>query len=345
MARIAEELGARVAVKAQVHVGGRGKAGGIKLADNPDEARIAAEKILGMEIKGSVVGVVLVERAAQIDREIYLGITIDRAGRSLVLIASPAGGVDIEEVAATQPEKILKIPFRLSTGVLAFQARQVASFLGLGKSRELFSITSALYRLFREKDASLVEINPLVVTAEGTLLACDGKLNLDDSGLFRNKELEDLRDTGQEDDLETKAREKRVSYVRLKGNIGCVVNGAGLAMATMDLVMHYGGRPANFLDIGGGAKEEQVAEALRIITSDEDVNTIFFNIFGGIVRCDRVAAGILQALRELKIEFPIVIRLSGTNAEQAREMLRETDLISVETMSGAARKAVEVSKR
>ncbi len=333
-----------VVVKAQVLVGGRGKAGGVKIAKTPDEVEKAAEDILGMEIKGCTVQKVLIEEAAQIERELYLGMIIDRAKKLPVVMCSPEGGVDIEEIARTMPDKILKLHTLPTAGLAGFQSRRIGMFLGLNKEqiKQLKHFIEALYCLFKETDASLAEINPLVVTSGGELIACDAKINFDDNALYRHKEIEALRDDSADDPLEVEARKKRVNYVHLGGNIGCIVNGAGLAMATMDIIKHFGGEPANFLDIGGGAKSEQVTEALRLITADKDVKAIFINIFGGIVRCDRVAQGILDAFESLDLTLPIVIRLTGTNEKEARDMLRGTDLITKPTMSDAARHVVEL---
>jgi len=344
---VARDLAPPVAIKAQVQVGGRGKAGGVKLARSLDEVGDLARAILGMNIKGSVVRKVLVESGVDIAREIYCGLIVDRASKHIVLMVSPAGGVDIEQVAAETPEKILKLSLKRHLGLPDYVARRAAYFLGLeGPAvRQFGAIARALYRAFVEKDCSLAEINPLVVTGDGALVACDAKMNFDDNALGRHPEIAEMRDESEEEPLETEARRAKVNYVKLDGRIGCIVNGAGLAMATMDVVKHFGGAPANFLDIGGGAKAEQVAEALRIVTADPNVNTILFNIFGGIVRCDRVAEGILMAQKKLNLTLPIVIRLSGTNEEIAREMLRDAGLISMPTMSEACKKAVEISQR
>lgn len=343
---IAQELNFPVVVKAQVLVGGRGKAGGVKLTHNLEEVRTAAAAILGMNIKGSTVKKVLIEEAAAIKQELYLGIIIDRAARMPVIMASPAGGVDIEEVARSTPEKILKIYIKPHIGLADFHARRIGYFLGLKSEtfKQLARFIKGLYQLLMEKDASLAEINPLVITKSGELIACDAKINFDDNALSRHPELELLRDEAEEDPLENIARKKKINYIHLQGNIGCIVNGAGLAMATMDIIKHFGGEPANFLDIGGGAKAEQVTEALRLITMDSNVKAILINIFGGIVRCDRVAQGILDALSQLQLQIPIVIRLTGTNEEQAREMLKNTKLITMPTMSSAAQKVVELVK-
>jgi len=347
-AAIAGGLTMPCVVKAQVHVGGRGKAGGVKLARSIDEVRAAAAAILGMDIKSCTVRKVLVEEAADIAREIYLGFIVDRASRLPVLMASAEGGVEIEEVAARTPEKILKIAIRPRVGLADFQMRRVAGFLGVTEkeqARQLAALVRALYQAFLKKDCSLAEINPLVIDRAGKIIACDAKMNFDDNALYRQPDVAAMRDTGEEEPLETRAREHKLSYVKLQGKIGCLVNGAGLAMGTMDVVKHFGGEPANFLDIGGGAKPEQVAEALRIITADPSVNTILFNIFGGIVRCDRVAQGILDAREKLDLRLPIVIRLLGTNYKKARQMLKGTPLLMCETMSEAAQKAVEMSRR
>ena len=344
-AKIAEKLGCKVVIKSQVHVGGRGKAGGVKLADDPKSAEEMANKILGMSIKGITVKKVLVETAADIAQEFYLGVVIDRAVRCPVIIASAAGGVEIEEVAKNTPEKILTIPVPTVSGLQPYQLRTIAGFLGLyDKVKVLGAFLQPLMDVFYKYDASLAEINPLVLTGAGEMIACDAKMNFDDSALFRHKDIAGLRDPAEDDPAENEAREKKLNFVKLDGTIGCIVNGAGLAMATMDIVKHFGGEPANFLDIGGGAKAEQVTDALSIITRDPSVNTIMFNIFGGIVRCDRVAEGILTALDRLKFDLPIVIRLTGTNEDKAREMLAETALIQEPTMSAAAKRAVAISR-
>ncbi len=334
-----------VVVKAQVHVGGRGKAGGVKLARDAAELKRHTAAILGMQIKGSTVRQVLIEPGVDIRTEMYLGIVIDRAARYPCLMASAAGGVEIEQVAAETPGKILKIHIRPALGLRGYQIRRTAGFLGIpaDAAKTFAAVLGGLYRAFVERDCSLAEINPLVVTAGGELIACDAKINFDDNAAFRHPEHEPLRDDGEEEPLEVEARKARVSYVKLDGRIGCIVNGAGLAMATMDVVKHFGGEPANFLDIGGAARAEQVTEALRIVTADPAVNTVLFNIFGGIVRCDRVAEGILEAFRRLDLRIPIVIRLVGTNEDQARDLLKGSALIACRTMSEAAKKAVELS--
>jgi succinyl-CoA synthetase beta subunit len=337
-----------VVVKAQVLVGGRGKAGGVKLARSLKDTKAAATEILGMDIKGETVKKVLVEQGLAIRTEIYVGIIIDRARKKPVFMVSAAGGVEIEQVAAETPEKILFSPVEPLLGLTEAQAREMAFFVGIPRQgmSGFYGIVKGLHQAFVDKDCSLAEINPLVVTESDEVIAADAKMNFDDNALPRHPEIVELRDEAEEAPLEREARTKRLNYVKLDGRIGCIVNGAGLAMATMDIVKHFGGEPANFLDIGGGAKADQVADALKLIVGDPKVNTIFFNIFGGIVRCDLVAEGILEALKSLPDwNTPIVIRLSGTNEEKAREMLRGTELISVATMSDGARKAVEISSR
>ena len=344
-AEIAKEFGGKVVVKAQVHVGGRGKAGGVKLADDAVAAEEIAKEIIGMSIKGIEVRKVLVECGIDIAREFYLGVIIDRAERCPVIIASAAGGVEIEEVAKNTPEKILTVPVPTVTGIQPYQLRTISGFLGIpDKVKALGGFLRPLLDVFNKYDASLAEINPLVITGAGEMIACDAKINFDDNALFRHPEIEELRDVAEEDPAENEAREKALNFVKLDGTIGCIVNGAGLAMGTMDIVKHFGGEPANFLDIGGGAKAEQVTDALKIITRDPSVNTILFNIFGGIVRCDRVAEGILTALNELDFDLPIVIRLTGTNEEEAKKMLEGTSLLQEPNMSAAAKRAVEISK-
>ncbi len=347
-AQIAEKLGTfPVVIKAQVHVGGRGKAGGVKLADNVEEARTHARAILGMSIKGITVKKVLVERGVDIDQEIYAGIVIDRARKCPVIMISAAGGVDIEEVAVANPERILQLALQPGLGLCDFQIRQAIYFLEIPKQGQagFAAILHTLERAMMEHDASLVEINPVAVTGEGTIVACDAKMNFDDNALPLHPDIEALRDENEEDPLEAEARHHNVNYVKLEGKIGCLVNGAGLAMATMDMVKHFGGQPANFLDVGGGARPETIAQALRIVVSDPSVNTILFNIFGGIVRCDRVAQGILDAKEQVGLHIPIVMRLVGTNEDKARELLAGTDLIMLPTMAEAAKKAVELSQR
>jgi len=343
---IAEKLGGRVVVKSQVLVGGRGKAGGVKLANDPAEAEAVAKKILGMDIKGLTVEKVLVDEAADIKQEIYLGIVIDRAIHKPVFIASSEGGVEIEIVAKENPDAIIHLPVDPLLGMQDFQARNLAFDLGLrGKLINQFvKIAKGLYQAFVESDGSLAEINPLVVTGEGKLLAVDGKMLLDDNALYRHPDLEAMRDRQEEDESERIAREAGLSFVKLDGEIGCMVNGAGLAMATMDIVKHYGGEPANFLDIGGGAKAEKVAAALRIILADPKVKAVLFNIFGDITRGDEVANGILQALEEVKTDIPMVARLVGTNEEEGRAILQAANFPSASSLSEAAQMAVTMAK-
>lgn len=344
--QIAARLGRRVVVKSQVLVGGRGKAGGIRLADDPDEAEQIAGQILGMKIKGMMVKKVLVDEAADISKEIYLGIVIDRAKRRPVMMASAEGGVEIEEVARVTPERIVKITIDPFLGLQPYQGRELAFGIGLPKEkvREFVKIAQGLFRAFVECDASLAEINPLVVTGEGKLLAVDGKMLLDDNGLFRHFELAEMRDADEETPEEQEARRHGLSYVKLDGEIGCMVNGAGLAMATMDIIKLYGGEPANFLDIGGGAQADKVAAALRIILSDPNVKGVLFNIFGGITRCDEVAKGILEALNEVPTEVPMVARLVGTNEEEGRQILAEAEMTTAATLAEAAQKAVAAAR-
>lgn len=344
--QIAEELGGRVVIKSQVLVGGRGKAGGIRLAKSPKEAEEVATQILGMEIKGLPVRKVLVDEAASIQHEIYLGITNDRAARRPVMMASAAGGVDIEEVARTTPEKIIKVHIDPLLGLRDYQARDIA--LGIDLRREhwkTFSeIARGLWKAYSENDATLAEINPLVITKEKQFVALDGKMLVDDNALFRHADLAEMRDVDEEAAAETEARKYGLSFIKLDGQIGCMVNGAGLAMTTMDIVKLFGGEPANFLDIGGGASTEKVAAALRIILSDKNVKAILFNIFGGITRCDEVAKGILTALGEVKPNIPMVVRLVGTNAEEGRQMLAKARMITANTLTDAAQKSVAAAQ-
>jgi succinyl-CoA synthetase beta subunit len=340
--QIAEELGGRVIVKSQVLVGGRGKAGGIKLADSPAEAAENARAILGMNIKGLPVRKVLIDEAAHIDSEIYLGITNDRAARKPVMMASSEGGVDIEEVARKTPDKIVGVHIDPLLGLQNYQARDLAA--GIDLSRQHWSafgkIARGLWEAYLSNDANLAEINPLVITAEKELLAVDGKMVIDDNALFRHPDLAELRDLDLDAEAEIEAREHGLSYIKLDGNIGCMVNGAGLAMTTMDIIKLYGGEPANFLDIGGGADAEKVEVALKIILSDPNVKAVLFNIFGGITRCDLVAQGIMDALKEVQTEAPMIVRLVGTNAREGRELLAETEMITADTLVDAAQKAV-----
>lgn len=345
---VAEELGGSVVVKSQVLVGGRGKAGGIRFAQDPTEAEARANEILGMEIKGLPVRRVLIDAAADIETEIYLGLVVDRGSRRVAMMASSEGGVEIEEIARTKPEAIKRVSVDPFLGLRSYQTLWLAK--GIGLSRDQYGsfgrIAGSLYEAFVANDASLAEINPLVVTSDGGLLAVDGKMVVDDNALFRHPELAEMRDLDAETPAEREAREAGLSYVKLSGTIGCMVNGAGLAMATMDIIKHFGGSPANFLDIGGGAKSERVATALQLILRDESVQTVLFNIFGGITRCDEVAAGILTAFEEIKPNVPLVVRLVGTNAKEGRSMLDASahDLITAETLVDAAQKAVAAAR-
>lgn len=343
--QIASRLGGRVVVKAQVLVGGRGKAGGIRVANDPEEAEHLAEQILDMEIKGLPVEKVLIDQVADIQHEIYLGIVLDRAAYRPVMMASSEGGVEIEEVARTTPDKIAKTTINPFLGLQDYQARNLAMSMGLGREhiRTFSKIAQGLYKTYVNCDASLAEINPLIVTGDGQLLAVDGKMILDDNALYRHPELAEMRDLSEEAPAEREARKHGISYVRLDGEIGCMVNGAGLAMATMDIIKLVGGSPANFLDIGGGAKAETVAAALRIILSDSNVRAVLFNIFGGITRCDEVAKGILEALTEVPTDVPMVARLVGTNEEEGRALLVKAKMQTAFTLMEAADLAVKAA--
>jgi len=343
---IAKSYGVPVVVKAQVLVGGRGKAGGVKLAATPDEAEVVAERILGLNIKGVTVRKLLVAAATDIAKEIYLGAVLDRTSQRVVVMASAEGGVEIEEVARTMPEKIVKVAADPFLGLADFQARQLAFGIGLPTNlvRDFVRLAKGLVQAFVDTDASLAEINPLVVAKDGTLRAIDAKIVLDDNGLFRHRDLEALRDLDEEDIYEREARMNELSYVKLDGEIGCMVNGAGLAMATMDMIKLYGSAPANFLDIGGGARAERVAAALRIILSDRHVKAVLFNIFGGITRCDEVARGIVTALQQVKPSVPMVARLIGTNEEEGRRILGEANMITAATLAEAAQKVVAAAR-
>jgi len=349
--KIAARLGRRVVVKAQVLVGGRGKAGGIKLAKNAAEAEAKASQILGMDIKGLKVRKVLIDEAAMdIIREIYLGIVIDRAARCAVMMASAEGGMEIEEVARAMPGRIFKVSIDPFLGLRGYQARELA--FGIGLEKDLVSsftdIATGLYNAFVGCDASLAEINPLLVTDQSggrpSLLAVDGKMIIDDNALFRHSDLADMWDVDEEAPAETEARYYGLSYVKLDGEIGCMVNGAGLAMATMDIIKLYGGMPANFLDIGGGAQADRVAAALRIILADPKVKAVLFNIFGGITRCDEVAKGVLEALEQVPTDVPMVARLVGTNEEEGRRILAGAKMVTANTLVEAAQKAVELAQ-
>jgi succinyl-CoA synthetase beta subunit len=332
---IARRLGGTVVVKAQIHAGGRGKGGGVKLAKSAKEAERLATQMIGMRLithqtgpEGRIVKRLLVEEGLQIARELYLGLVIDRAAERPVLMVSPAGGMEIEKVAAETPHLIFRAHIDPATGLLAFQARGLAFSLGLegaaiGKAAKLMA---QVFEAFMATDASLVEINPLIVTASGDLLALDAKMNFDDNALFRHPDIKDLRDFDEEDPLEIEASKYSLNYIRLDGNIGCMVNGAGLAMATMDVIKLAGGEPANFLDVGGGATAEQIKNAVRILTSDHNVRAVFVNIFGGILRCDILAEGLVAAVKDLHVTLPIVIRMEGTNVDTGKQMLRDSGL-------------------
>ncbi|MDR3576371.1 MAG: ADP-forming succinate--CoA ligase subunit beta [Anaerolineaceae bacterium] len=344
--QIAEELGGRVVIKAQVLVGGRGKAGGIRLAKTSKEAEELATQILAMEIKGLPVRKILVDEAVNIGTEIYLGITNDRNTHRPVIMASAAGGVEIEEVAQQSPEKIIKIYIDPLLGLREYQARDIATGIDLPRQfwRPFMEIANALWKAYSDSDATLAEINPLVLTSDQRIVALDGKMIIDDNALFRHPDLADLRDRDAEAPAEIEARKYGLSYIQLNGQIGCMVNGAGLAMATMDIIKLYGGEPANFLDIGGGAGAEKVSAAFRIILSDPNVKAVLINIFGGITRCDEVARGILSAIAEVKPKTPMVVRLVGTNAEEGRRLLVDAQMETAETLVEAAQKAVAVAK-
>ncbi|HEX2206067.1 MAG TPA: ADP-forming succinate--CoA ligase subunit beta [Longimicrobium sp.] len=343
---IARRLGGAVVVKAQVHAGGRGKAGGVKLANTPEEARHKAEAILGMQIKGLTVEKVLIAPAEDIASEAYVGIIMDRASRAPVWMVSAAGGIDIEEVAATEPEKITKLPVDTRYGFLPHQAYFLATKLysDVRQQRAAAKILQQLYRAFVEAGASLAEINPMITTPGGEVKAIDAKFNIDDNELFRRPQIEALRDTSSEEPAEVTAREASLTFIKLDGDVGCVVNGAGLAMATMDLVKYYGGEPANFLDIGGSSNPEKVVNALRIITTDPNVKAILFNIFGGITRTDDVANGIVTATKMIDIKVPIVIRLTGTNEEIAVKILADAGFSAMTDMDEAVKRAVALAK-
>lgn len=348
---VAVELGGKVVVKAQIHAGGRGKGGGVKLADNAEEAFDRANDILGMNLvthqtgpQGRIVKRVLIEEAMEIVKELYLGIVIDRAEQKIVIMASEAGGMEIEEVAASTPEKIIKEWVDPGMGLQPFQALRLAYKLNFDPklARKASSFIMGLYHAFVGMDCSLAEINPLVITKSGDVLALDAKMNFDDNALFRHKDLLDYRDLDEEEPLEIEASKYDLNYIKLDGSIGCMVNGAGLAMATMDIIKLSGSEPANFLDVGGAANVERVENAFRILMSDENVKAVLINIFGGIVRCDMVALGILEAVKKIQIDVPIVVRLKGTNFQEARKLLEESDLnfTVAENMKEAAEKVV-----
>jgi succinyl-CoA synthetase beta subunit len=342
-------------VKAQIHAGGRGKGGGVKVVKSLDALKTEAQNILGMQLvthqtgpQGQEVRRLYIEDGCNIARELYLGMLIDRATSSVTIMASTEGGMDIEEVAESHPEKIMKVVVDPAIGFQAFQGRQIAFGLGMeGKQvNKCVALIAKMYTAFLDLDASIVEINPLVVTADGDVLPLDAKMNFDDNAMFRQKEVEELRDVAEEDPAEKRAKDHELNYVKLTGNIGCMVNGAGLAMATMDIIKLYGGDPANFLDVGGGATKERVAEAFRIILSDPNVEGILVNIFGGIMRCDVIAEGVITAARELGLTMPLVVRLEGTNVDKGKKLLKESGLniIAADNLADAAQKVVSTVK-
>ena len=346
----AEELGGPVVVKAQVLTGGRGKAGGVKLADDPDDARAKADDILGLDINGHVVRKLWIERASDIAKEYYLSITFDRGVKQPLYMLTTEGGVEIEQVAEEKPEALARLHVDALEGFQPYQARRLIYGAGIddpSEQKQLLAIVEKLYRCFVESDAMLTEINPLIVTPDGELRALDSKFTVDDSALFRHPDIAEMRDVAAADPQEALAREKGVTYVKLDGTVGILGNGAGLSMSTVDVVVVAGGRPANFCDLGGGGDAQGVVDALEVITSDDQVRSIFFNIFGGITRCDEVARGILTALDQMKIELPIVVRLDGTNAEEGRQILADAapaNLYVEPTMLEAAQRAVELAK-
>jgi len=350
---IAKELGYPCVIKAQVHAGGRGKAGGVKLAKNKDEAKKYAEDIVGMKLvspqtgpEGKLVRKVLVEQGLAIAKELYMAIIVDRETGMPVIMASTEGGMEIEEVAAKTPELIYKIHIPPTTGLSGHHMRYLAFNLKLNKAQQkhFFKLTSNLFRLFWEKDASLVEINPLIITEDDKVIALDGKINFDDNGLFRHPDVMEMRDLHEEEPLEVEASKYDLNYIKLDGNIGCMVNGAGLAMATMDIIKYYGGEPANFLDVGGGTSEERVKEAFKILLNDPNTQAVFVNIFGGIVRTDLVARGIVNAVKGMDVNVPIVIRLVGTNEEEGKQIISESGMnfIAETSLPAAAQKVVKL---
>jgi len=354
---IAASFEGRAVIKAQIHAGGRGKGGGVRLTASPEEAFAAAQEIIGMNLvthqtgpEGKAVRMILVEEAPEIKKELYLGVVVDRSRNRecIVYMASEAGGMEIEKVAKTDPEKIITVAVQPAVGFSPFQARKLAYGLGLEKRHmsQFAHIAQGLYQLIVDKDASLVEINPLVITADGDLMALDTKINFDDDGLFRHPEIKALRDPSEEEPLEVEAVNTGVNYIKLDGDVGCMVNGAGLAMTTMDLIKLAGGEPANFLDVGGGASAEQVEKAFRILTGDPKVKVILVNIFGGILRCDRVATGLIKAASKITKKLPMVVRLQGTNVKEGRKLLQESNLAFevAEELYEAASKAVALAK-
>ena len=352
----ASEIGGDVwVVKAQIHSGARGKAGGIKVCKSEDDVAKAAEELLGKKLvthqtgpQGKVCHRIYIEAGCNIEREIYIAFVLDRQNESVTVVASAEGGMEIEQLAVEKPESIIKIAVEAAVGMQPFQAREIVFALGLDKTQVNQAVTTILgcYRAMRDLDANMVEINPLVVTKEGNLLAVDAKMGFDDNALFRHSHISELRDKSQEDVREMNAADRGLSYVGLDGNIGCIINGAGLAMATMDMIMHAGGEPANFLDIGGGASPERVSKAFNLVLSDENVKCILINIFAGINRCDWVAEGIIQAVEKIELKIPVVVRLSGTNVEQGRKMIEDSGLplIMAETLKEAADQAVAAWK-
>ena len=352
---IARRLGGSiVVVKAQIHAGGRGKGGGVKLARSADEAETLASAMIGMTLithqtgpEGRVVSRVLIEEGLQMTRELYLSLVLDRASGKPVMMASAAGGMDIEEVAASTPEKIIKVYIEPGVGLVPFEARQLGFAIGLDGPQvtKFVKLATALYDAFVSTDASLVEINPLVVTATGDLLALDAKMTFDDNAMYRHPDIRDLRDLGEEDPLEVEASKFSLNYIHLDGTIGCMVNGAGLAMATMDIIKLAGGEPSNFLDVGGGANAEQIRNAFRLLMSDKNVKAVLINIFGGILRCDVLAQGVIAAVKELGVPVPIVIRMEGTNVEEGKRLLRESGMnfTTADAMDEAAQKVVELA--
>ena len=352
---IARRLGGDiVVVKAQIHAGGRGKGGGVKLANSPDEAEQITSQMIGMTLithqtgpEGRVVSRVLIEEGLKMTRELYLSIVLDRAAGKPAMMASADGGMDIEEVAAKTPERIHKVHIEPGVGLVPFEARQLGFAIGLDgpQVNKAVTLMTALYEAFVATDASLLEINPLVVTAAGDLLALDAKMNFDDNALYRHPEIKDLRDLGEEDPLEIEASKFSLNYIHLDGNIGCMVNGAGLAMATMDIIKLAGGEPANFLDVGGGANAEQIRNAFKILMSDKNVKAVLINIFGGILRCDVLAQGVIEAVKELGVPVPIVIRMKGTNEDEGKRLLKESKMnfATADSMDEAADKVVQLA--
>jgi succinyl-CoA synthetase beta subunit len=354
-AAAAQKLGGTVVVKAQIHAGGRGKGGGVKVVRDPGEARAAAEKMIGMNLvtyqtgpHGQKVQRVLVEQGLRIARELYLGLVLDRTTERPVLMVSPEGGVEIEKVAEEHPDRIFKAFVHPAIGLSAYQTRQLAFALGLEGPQigQASRLMTAVFDAFKAADASLIEINPLIVTEEGSLLALDAKMNFDDNALYRHPDIKDLRDVSEEDPLEIEASKFSLNYIKLDGTIGCMVNGAGLAMATMDIIKLAGGEPANFLDVGGGANAEQIKNAFRILMADTAVRAVLINIFGGILRCDVLAEGVIAAVEQLGVPVPIVIRMEGTNVEKGKQMLRESGLnfTTADDMNEAAQKVVALGK-